>query len=207
VNASLAPLGHLWTSKRGHPEELFLELSRLAGALCTFALESHPRTLPAYDHDNLTECFQRLDRHIRAHLEVTMPTNCVAIPLEPVGDYIWQGEITDQRCLGRAQWIFGMRSPVSEPDLIVKTPQLVKACTSRFVPELVKRALPGLALTHLSVPPAAVSRKIEMQYFSVSRTGPCWEHIVQTRRVGVYVPGDLPTPEPELLVILEEAHE
>src|SRR5262249_24059454 len=27
VNAGLAPLRHLWTSKRGHPEELYLELS------------------------------------------------------------------------------------------------------------------------------------------------------------------------------------
>ena len=51
VNSGIAVLRHLWTSKRGHPEELFLELSRLAGALCTFSLDSHPRTLPLYDHD------------------------------------------------------------------------------------------------------------------------------------------------------------
>ena len=50
---------------------------------------------------------------------------------------------------------------------------------------------------------AAVSPKVENQYFAISRTGPCWDHILQTRRVGVYVPGDLPKPEVELLVILE----
>ena len=83
VNSALAPLRHLWISKRGHPEELFVEMSRLAGALCTFALDSHPRELPLYDHDNLSECFEALDRHIRAHLETIVPTNCVSIPLAP----------------------------------------------------------------------------------------------------------------------------
>jgi len=37
----------------------------------------------------------------------------------------------------------------------------------------------------------------------LSRTGSCWEHIVQTRKVGVYIPDDLPGVELELLVVLE----
>ena len=36
INSSLGPLRHLFITKRGHPEELFLELLRLGGALCTF---------------------------------------------------------------------------------------------------------------------------------------------------------------------------
>ena len=41
VNSSLVMLRNLCFSKRGHPEEVFAELSRLAGALCTFGLDSH----------------------------------------------------------------------------------------------------------------------------------------------------------------------
>jgi type VI secretion system protein ImpJ len=44
---------------------------------------------------------------------------------------------------------------------------------------------------------------VEKQYFGISRGGPCWEHIVQTKRVGVYIPGDIPNPEAEILVELE----
>ena len=54
INAGLGPLRHLFFSKRGHPEELFQEMSRLAGALCTFGMDSHPRTLPVYDHSSST---------------------------------------------------------------------------------------------------------------------------------------------------------
>jgi len=203
INSSLAALRHLYFSRRGHPEALFVELLRLAGALCTFKVDSHPRSLPLYDHQNLEKCFEALDDHIRIHLEVIFPQNCVTIPVRPAGKYMYAGEVTDQRCLDRARWILGIHSPVGEADLISRTAQLVKVCASQFVPELVKRALPGLTLSHMPIPPAAVSPKVDNQYFSINRVGPCWDHIVKTRRVGVYVPGELPNPELELLVLLE----
>jgi len=203
INSALSPLRHLLMAKRGHPEELFAELSRLAGALCTFALDSHPRELPLYDHEHLGDCFEALDRHIRKHLETIIPTNCISIPLSPAGDYYWEGEITDQRCLGRSRWVFAVRAGMSEPDLMTKTPQLIKVCTPPFVRELVRRALPGLALTHLPVPPPAIRTRLETQYFGLSRSGPCWDHMAQTRQIGVYVPGEFPKPEVEILVVLE----
>jgi type VI secretion system protein ImpJ len=203
VNSALAPLRHLFLSKRGHPEELFVELSRLGGALCTFALDSHPRTLPVYDHERLGECFGALDRHIRTHLETIIPTNCVAIPLEMVQNYFYEGPVNDTRCLGRARWVLGIRANMGEAEIINKVPQLVKVCSAKFVGELVKRAMAGLHLTHLPVPPPAIPSRLEMQYFGIDRSGPFWDHIVQTQRVGLYVPGDLPSPEVELLVVLE----
>jgi type VI secretion system protein ImpJ len=82
-------------------------------------------------------------------------------------------------------------------------PQLIKICSARFVGELVKRALPGLPFSHLAAPPPAVPRRVEAQYFSIGKTGPYWEHIVQTKQVGIYVPGEFPDAELELLVVLE----
>jgi type VI secretion system protein ImpJ len=204
VNSGLAALRHLWVSKRGHPEELFMEMSRLGGALCTFALDSHPRTLPSYDHANLSECFEKLDYHIRTHLEILLPTNCLTIPLTKVANYFYEGEVTDSRCFGRARWVFGIHADIGEAELIIKTPQLVKLCSAKFVGELVRRAIAGLTLTHLPVPPPAISARVETQYFGISRDGPFWDHIAQTHRVGIYVPGELTNAELELLVVLDK---
>jgi type VI secretion system protein ImpJ len=88
-------------------------------------------------------------------------------------------------------------------EVISKTPQVVKICSREFVPRLVQKALPGMGMTHLPVAPSSIPAKIDYQYFSVSKAGPCWDHIVQTRHIGVYVPGDLPNPSLELLVVLE----
>jgi type VI secretion system protein ImpJ len=92
---------------------------------------------------------------------------------------------------------------MGEAELMARAPQLIKICTPPFVRELVRRALPGLALTHLAVPPPAISARVEAQYFGISRNGPCWDAMVKTREVGVYVPGEFPEPEVEILVVLE----
>jgi type VI secretion system protein ImpJ len=203
LNSAIGPLRHFSFAARIHPERLFLELSRLAGALCTFSLDSHPAALPLYDHERLGEVFSALDRHIRMHLELVVPSNLVTIPLERVAQYFWHGQILDERTLHRSRWILGVRSRVGEAELIDGCPRLIKICSREFVARLVERALPGLQLTHLPVAPPAVSPKVEFHYFSVAKAGPCWEHMVKTRHVGIYVPGELPEPELELSVILE----
>jgi len=203
LHSHLAPLRHLVFTKHAHPEDLYRELLRLGGALCTFGLDSHPRTLPAYDHQKPESCFYAVDEHIRRHLEIVLPSKALTIPLTSGQRYFYEGDIKDSRCLGPSRWILGVRASIGEADLIAKVPQLVKLCSSRFVPELVKRAVPGLSLTHMPVPPSAMLGSVESQYFSVSKAGPCWEHILQTKRVGVYVPGEFPKAELELTVILE----
>jgi len=203
VNSGLTPLRHLLLSKHGHPEELFREMSRLAGALCTFGLDAQIRALPKYDHRNPDSCFDALDAHIRTSLEIVVPTQVITIPLKPAAPYFYEGEIKDQRCFGRGRWILGVHARLGEADLISKTPHLLKVCSAKFVADLVKRSMAGLALRHLPVPPAGVAAKVDSQYFSIERLGPCWEHIMQSRMVGVYVPGEILAPVLELVVIVE----
>lgn len=203
LHSHLSPLRHLVLAKHAHPEELYRELLRLAGALCTFGLDSHPRTLPVYDHRNAEVCFTAVDDHIRRHLEIVLPSKALSIPLTSTQRYFYEGDVKDPRCFGPSRWILGVQAKMGEADLITRVPQLVKICSSRFVPELVKRAVPGLSLMHIPVPPSAIAARVESQYFAVSKTGPCWEHILETKRVGVYVPGEFPKAELELTVILE----
>lgn len=203
VNSSLNVFRHQWSSKHGHPEELYTEMLRLGGALCTFTLDSHPRSLPAYDHARLDHCFDALDQHIREHLELLIPTNCITIPLKKIQNYYFAGAISDSRCFGRSRWIFAIRSAIGHGELISKTPQLIKICSQKFIEELVKRGIAGLILTHVPVPPAAIPARVETQYFELTKSGACWNTLVDTKAVGVYVPGEFPQPELELLVVLD----
>ncbi len=204
LNSNLPALRHFLLSRHAHPQELFREMSRLGGALCTFVFEVHPRTLPAYDHASLDICFAALDEHIRRHLDIVIPPPAIKIPLQAVESFLYNGDVRDERCLGPSRWILEIQSPIGEADLIANVPRLTKVCSGRFVVELIKRALPGLVLKHLSVPPVRIAARVESQYFSIQRTGPCWEHIVQTRQVGIYVPAEIPTPQLSLIVLLDE---
>jgi type VI secretion system protein ImpJ len=200
--SALPPLRHLYGTKHAHPEELFCELSRLAGALCTFSFDSDPAALPQYDHRDPGPGFRQLDQHIRRHLEIVVPSNTLNLDFHASAPYIHEAAVVDERCLRRARWILGIRSSLGESDLMRLTPQLIKVCSSRFVAELVKRALPGMSLTHVSVPPSALHPQPDMQYFTLDLTGPCWEHILQTKTVGIYIPGEITDAEFTLTVIL-----
>jgi type VI secretion system protein ImpJ len=204
LNTSLPVLRHFLLSQHAHPQELFREMSRLGGALCTFGLEVHPKSLPQYDHADLGSCVSSLDDHIRRHLEIVMPSKAIRIPLHSVETYLYQGVITDERCVGASRWILEIRSAIGDADMISNVPKLVKVCSARFVVELIKRAVPGMNLKHLPVPPSQVAARVECHYFSVQREGGCWEHIVKTREVGVYIPAEIPSPSVSLIVLLDD---
>jgi type VI secretion system protein ImpJ len=203
VHAALGPLRHFLQSGRAHPEKLFLEMSRLAGALCTFSLSSNPRDLPLYDHDSLDRCFGALERHIRQHLQVVMPTNCVTIPLRTGEDTLMMGTVTDSRCLHGARWYLGIRTSMGAADSIGRIPRLLKICSAKHIARLVREAFPGMTIVHDPAPPRELPVRPGTLYFAVQLAGPCWSSIVETGEVGLYVPDAIQDAHLELLVVLD----
>jgi type VI secretion system protein ImpJ len=178
-------------------------MARLAGALCTFALDSHPRELPAYDHARLDQCFNALDQHIRAHLELITPSGRITVPLVQEMPTFHMAAVSDPRAFGPSRWILGVRSPIDQTQLAQKLPHLVKVCARRFITELVRRAMPGAPLQHLPVPPSAISPRSDWQYFAINKAGPAWDTVVSTREIGVYIPAAFPEAQAELSILVE----
>ncbi|HET7275698.1 MAG TPA: type VI secretion system baseplate subunit TssK [Longimicrobiaceae bacterium] len=213
IHSSLAPLRQHLRSGRSHPEQLFVEMGRLAGALCTFSMHSHPRDLPVYDHDDLGGCFSGLEAHIREHLEVISPSNCITVPLGLAEESLYVGAVTDSRCFDASRWYLGVRSDAGQGEVISSVPRLVKICSAQFISRLVKEGLPALSLDHVQSPPPELSPRPGTQYFSIGKTlpghggsaeqAPCWKAILASGEVGIYVPASIPDPEMELLVVLE----
>jgi type VI secretion system protein ImpJ len=193
VYSGVAPLRHLLQTRQVHPERLYVELARLAGALCTFAADSTPRDLPAYDHDAPEACFAELERHIRAHLGVVVQAAAIAIPIALTAPSLHSGPVPDARCYGPARWILGVRAQNSATALALaaQVPTLFRVCSAKYVLEIARRGYPGLALAHLPTPPAAVGPRPDTAYFTVERKGPCWDTIQQTGQVGVHVPDSM----------------
>jgi type VI secretion system protein ImpJ len=203
INSSVPGLRHCLQAKRVRPEQLYVEMARLAGALCTFALDSHPRSLPAYDHDRLDECFNALDQHIRTHLELITPSGRITIPLLQEMPTFYTAAVTDPRAFGASRWILGVRSAVDAAEVARKLPHLVKICGRRYITELVRRAMPGAPVKHLPVPPSAISPRSDWQYFAIGKSGPAWDTVVSTREIGVYVPAAFPDAQIELSILFE----
>jgi type VI secretion system protein ImpJ len=201
--SALPALRHHLQDRRSHPEEVYRDLARLAGALSTFSLEATRDEIPPYQHRDLTSTFRELDALIRRYLEIVAPSNTVTLQFHKTDSYFYAAPVSDERCLRRSRWVLGIRSSLTDSEILRQTPRLLKVCSAEGVAKLVQRALPGLELMHLPVPPSALHAQADMHYFSISLSGACWQHILQTKQVGVYLPGDLGDATFDLTIIME----
>lgn len=205
VRTAEAPLRHMLRSREAHPEQLWLEVLRLAGALCTFSLTTQARDLPAYDHDAPEACFTAIERFLREQLDVVVSVRAVVTPLVQVADVLYGAPIADPRCYEpTARWFLAVRSSVGVSNTVALVPQLTKVCATKFVLELVRRAYHGLPMEHVPSPPAALAPRPEFAYFELTLDGPCAKALRDTRELGVYVPNGLPDIELFAAVLVPE---
>jgi type VI secretion system protein ImpJ len=204
VNSYAPLINHLFEAGIRHPERLFEAMASLAGALTTFSTTLHPRDIPPYDHDNLSLCFTNLDEKLRALLETTVPTNCVSLPLKLVRPSIYSTDLADDKYLKSTQMYLAVSAEASQTDIIDRTPSLVKVCSASHIDHLMTYALPGVELTYVASPPNAIPMKLKYNYFSLAQSGPAWEAVRRARNFAAYVPGELPNPQMELLILLPQ---
>ncbi|HEY7388975.1 MAG TPA: type VI secretion system baseplate subunit TssK [Bryobacteraceae bacterium] len=204
VNSALPLVRHLLETRHGHPERLFTAMLTLAGALTTFSVTTHTRDLPSYDHDQLGDCFAALDEKLRALLDTVIPANFVALPLKRVQNAIYAASIEDDKYFVNSRMYLAINAELPQADLVSRAPQLVKVCSLNEIDHLVRQALPGVTLTYVASPPAAIAVKVNYQYFGIGQGGVAWETIRRARNLAVYVPADLPNPQLELLIVLPQ---
>jgi type VI secretion system protein ImpJ len=205
INLHFPEFRHLFETKHGHPEALFSTMLALASTLTTFSLQTQPRDLPAYDHEQLGECFADLDEKLRHLLETVIPSNFVSLPLKPIRPSIYAASIFEDRFLENTRMYLAVQADMNEAELIEKAPQLIKVCSASHVEHLIRQALPGLQLTHVMSPPTTIPIKLNHQYFSLNQSGLAWEAIGRARNIAAYIPGDFENAVAELIVLLPES--
>ncbi len=204
VNSQLPILRHYYEARRVHPEKLFRLLSALAGALTTFSLKIQPRDLPAYNHEELGSCFGTLDEKLRELLETVVPSSYVALPMKMVQPSIYATAIEDDKYLSGTKMYLAIGCPSPSVDLAKRIPSLAKLGSATQVEQLVKRALPGIELTHVPKPPATIPVKLNCQYFSLNQSGQAWDGVGKSRNLAAFIPAEIPDPQVELIILLPQ---
>jgi type VI secretion system protein ImpJ len=203
ANTYLPVLRHVFESG-GHPAHLFESMLSLAGALTTFSPDVEARSMPAYDHLDLSDSFSSLDGIVRHLLETVVPTNYVSLPLRLVEAPVYAAAFDQDRYL-RAPYVYlAMKADLDKVDLIEKTRELVKISSHDRLDHLYKKGLPGVSMTHVPTPPSAIPVKMDHQYFLLDKTNPEWDEIALARSLAAYVPSAFPNPELELVLILPD---
>lgn len=203
VNSYLPELRHIYKTRHGHPENAYTAMLRLAGALSTFSLEAGPGDLPDYDHENLGSCFTLLDGRVRDLMETVLPSKFRTIPLTLTDRSLWTGTVDDDNLFKNSQFYLAVSASMGAGDIINRVPQLVKMAAPDDLDRLVRFAIGGLPLRHVQVVPSAIPVKLENQYFQINQSGPLWDKVMLSRRIGAHAPGEITDPKMEVVVVWE----
>ena len=205
INSAFPELRHIFETRRGHPIELYRAMLGLAGALTTFSGTVHPRDLPAYEHDHLSACFNRLDIQLRDLLETVVPATTVTLPMTLVQPSVYATALDEERYLAAPQIYLAITVEGRTTDVPGRAPNLVKVAAAAQLDTLIRQALPGITLTHVPNPPSAVSMKLNYHYFLLQKSGLAWETVARSRNVAAYVPAEFVNPQLELVIVLPKA--
>jgi type VI secretion system protein ImpJ len=187
-----------------HPEQVYLELVKLAGGLLTFSLEHDIDKIPAYRHEYLESVFAPLMRTISTLLEASLPSRVIALELEERGANRWQVTLNDARLCERdaADFYLSVRCRLPAVQLQSQFPRLCKAGTPDDVDQLINAALDGIPLQSLSHVPAAIPLRLENQYFALDLSHAKGQAMLAAGVCAFYVPGTLADVKLELFAVL-----
>jgi type VI secretion system protein ImpJ len=189
LNAAIPVLTHLLDSQRVHPEEVYLQLARLVGELCTFAPDADPASIPKFNYVELGEVFEHLFARVLALLSIDAVPVYAEIPLERRPDGMFLGKIPEPR-LTNQEFFVAVRSNLSEPLLRERVPQLLKVAGWKHISDVVKQARHGVRSEVEWTPSASLPVKPGTCFFRLRREGPFWEEIAKTSTIALYLPAE-----------------
>lgn len=187
-----------------HPEQVYLDLVKLAGSLLTFSLEHDIDQIPAYRHEHLETVFPPLIRTISTLLEASLPSRVIALTLEECAANRWQVTLNDARLREHngADFYLSVRCRLPAVQLQSQFPRLCKVGTPDDVDHLVNAALDGVPLQSLSHVPAAIPLRLENQYFALDLSHAKGQAVLAEGVCAFYVPSTLADVKLELFAVL-----
>jgi type VI secretion system protein ImpJ len=202
VNGALPPLQHMYANGRAHPEQVYLELGRLAGYLFTFASEGHPKDLPPYQHEDLGPTFARMEEKLRALLDTIIPTKCSNIPLTQTRDTMFTAKIADDRVLQPEGALYlAVMANVPAEKVVREAPLKFKISSTDRVDQLITAALRGISVRHTPAPPPEIPVQPGRNYFQIDKAGEHWEAVRGSRTMAFYLPPEFAGLKLELMAV------
>lgn len=204
LNRNIPVLKHMRRSRFVHPERLFTTFLALAGELATFTTaERRARDYPAYDHDDLENCFAPVVRDIQDFLSANLGRRAIRLEIVERAQNAFMSTIRDRSLVRNATLVLEVaaRRPLTE--IQAQFPQLFKIGPNTKMNEIVHAHLPGINLVHLPTPPPQIRALTDHVYFYLDRTSPLWPEFSTASSIGMHFSGDWPDLELELWAVLE----
>lgn len=201
VNRFVPLLKHFSERRVMHPEQLYLTLVDLLGNLSVFNQTKLPVTLPAYDHDNLTQSYQQLLLGLRQALSLVVEPSAVAIPLKQQKFGVEVATIGDRAVFKQGSFILAVHADLASDYLRTDFPHKVKIGPVEQIRQLINLQLPGVNVQPLAVAPPQIPYNARYVYFELVPQGELWQQLKSSGGIAIHPGSDYPGLQMELWVI------
>jgi type VI secretion system protein ImpJ len=201
ASSAYASLNHLFLHPALHPERLFQEMLRLAGALMTFSKSTGLTDLPMYEHINPEGCFAKLDSILRELLETVISTQYFAISLEETRPSFHLGRLDSGKIDDKTRFYLSVSADMPAMELVEAVPMRFKAGAPDDVEKLVLAAMPGIRFVYTPQAPAAIPVRPGAYYFALEARGDLYERMLQSQTITIYAPSGFKELTLELIAI------
>ncbi|MBI5590663.1 MAG: type VI secretion system baseplate subunit TssK [Deltaproteobacteria bacterium] len=208
LNRYVPLLHHFTESRQVHPWAAYGVLRQLIGELSSFSLQvtatgevsDGSAPLCGYDHRRLGECFTGAhDLIIRLLDEITAGPEYM-IQLLYDGTY-FTADLTPAVFGGANRYYLVFETQADPLPLLQSLETAGKLGAREALPLLIARALPGIRLDHLTLPPQELPRRAFSIYFQLDHHSELWSRVEKGKNLALYwdaAPEDLKV---ELMVV------
>jgi type VI secretion system protein ImpJ len=208
INRYVPLLYHFTEVQRVHPWSVYGLLRQLIGELSSFSekvdvlgrMESESLLLPNYDHEHVRECFFTAQVLVSKLLDEITAGPEYIIRLIYDGTY-YGAELKPAVFGGRNRFYLVFRTEADPKVVLQSISTYAKLSSREHLPILIARALPGIGLEHLPVPPQELPRRAHTVYCAVDHHNDQWAQVQKSHNIALYwdnAPDDL---EVELMVV------
>jgi type VI secretion system protein ImpJ len=208
LNRYVPLLSHYTETQQVHPWIVYGTLRQLVGELSSFSekvnvmgeSKDEGRILPDYDHRKLWECFSSAHTLVSRLIDEITAGPEYIIRLVYDGTY-YASDLKPAIFEGRNRFYLVCKTEDDPHAVLQSLTSIAKLSSRENLPILIARALPGIALEHLPVPPQELPRRANTLYFAIDHHSEQWNFVVRGNNIALYwdnAPEDL---EVELMVV------
>jgi len=188
LNGIIPVLQHALETGNLRPRDLYLELIRFAGQLCTFVADQDPSGLPPFQFLDLRATFEVLFGTIQRLLRYVAIERSVVLEMKAGPDRLYRAKLEDER-LGRCgQFLLAVRAELPEKTVAEQLPRLAKIAGWSEIGGLVQATSPGVPVEPAYRPPPEVSVEPGVVYFQLSMQDTFWRNAMRERTLALYLP-------------------
>jgi len=201
INQNFAKLKHLVNAEPLHPEELYLVMAGFCGELITFSKNYTLKSLPKYNHDQLSETFPKLDEIIRELLNTVISTRFAAIPLMSPKPSFHIGRLESERLIENVDYYLSVQGEAEFARIFEEVPSRFKVGAPDDVEKILHSAMRGVPLSYIAQPPSSLPVRLGNHYFALEPRGEIFQNMQKSRSICIYVPESLSSLKLELFVV------